>query len=109
GIVAFDTTGQDHRAWATVPACGGSGLKPYRRPPPRPARESVTAPTPVAYGDRRAHLGEARSGGVESSPPYLPDGRTPGSGSIVAWYETVLAFPVQHVLDEEWRMPESLS
>jgi hypothetical protein len=29
-------------------------------------------------------------------------------GSAIVWYETVIAFLAEHVLDEEWQRPELL-
>jgi dipeptidyl aminopeptidase/acylaminoacyl peptidase len=83
---------------------------------------SIVTPMLVIHGDKdyRVPIGEALrlwtdlagapGGRAGSKFLYFPDENhwvlTPGNAVI--WYETVLAFLAQHVLDEPWRRPELL-
>ena len=80
----------------------------------------IDTPMLVIHGDRdyRVPIGEAlrlwwdlRRADVESKFLYFPDENhwVLKPGNIIAWYDTVLAFLAKHVLDEEWKRPESLA
>jgi len=90
-------------------AAGASGA-PHR------FADGITTPVLVIHGDKdyRVPIGEGlrlwydlQRRGVESKFLYYPDENhwvlTPGNHTV--WYETVLAFLAQHVLDREWVRP----
>mgnify|MGYP001811868552 FL=1 len=81
--------------------------------------ESIETPMLVIHGDKdyRVPIGEGlrlwydlQKTGVPSKFLYFPDENhwvlTPGNATV--WYETVLAFLAEHVLDEPWERPELL-
>jgi len=81
--------------------------------------DSVSTPMLVIHGDKdyRVPIGEALRLWADLTRLakdvkflYFPDENhwilTPGH--VIVWYETVLAFLAQHVLDEPWRRPELL-
>ncbi|MGH7912852.1 MAG: prolyl oligopeptidase family serine peptidase [Candidatus Dormibacteraceae bacterium] len=88
----------------------------YAAASPNRAVDGIRTPMLVIHGarDYRVPIGEAlrlwtdlRRRGVESKFLYFPDENhwvlTPGNAKI--WYETVLAFLAEHVLDEPWERP----
>ncbi|MGY1771111.1 prolyl oligopeptidase family serine peptidase [Blastococcus sp. SYSU D00813] len=81
--------------------------------------DAIRTPMLVIHGDRdyRVPIGEAlqlwyglQKRGVPSRFLYFPDENhwvlTPGNSTI--WYETVLSFLAEHVLDQAWERPELL-
>jgi dipeptidyl aminopeptidase/acylaminoacyl peptidase len=71
----------------------------------------------VIHGDKdyRVPIGEGlrlwydlQKRGIPSKFLYFPDENhwvlTPGNATV--WYETVLAFLAEHVLDQDWQRPE---
>jgi dipeptidyl aminopeptidase/acylaminoacyl peptidase len=81
--------------------------------------DSIVTPMLVIHGDKdyRVPIGEGlrlwydlQKREVPSKFLYFPDENhwvlTPGNARV--WYETVLAFLAEHVLDEPWQRPELL-
>jgi dipeptidyl aminopeptidase/acylaminoacyl peptidase len=93
--------------------------KRYEQNSPHRYADAIRTPMLVIHGDKdyRVPIGEAlrlwydlQKRGVPSRFLYFPDENhwvlTPGNAKV--WYETVLAFLAEHVLEEEWRRPELL-
>jgi dipeptidyl aminopeptidase/acylaminoacyl peptidase len=93
--------------------------KRYEQNSPHRYADAIRTPMLVVHGDKdyRVPIGEAlrlwydlQKRGVPSKFLYFPDENhwilTPGNS--VVWYETVLAFLAEHVLDEEWERPQLL-
>ncbi len=91
----------------------------YERNSPHRFADAIRTPMLVIHGDRdyRVPIGEAlrlwydlQKRGVPSRFLYFPDENhwvlTPGNAQV--WYETVLGFLAEHVLDEEWQRTELL-
>jgi dipeptidyl aminopeptidase/acylaminoacyl peptidase len=91
----------------------------YDRANPQPNVARIRTPMLVIHGelDHRVPISEAlrlwtdlRRHGVESRFLYFPDENhwiaKPQNARL--WYETILAFLDEHVLDREWRRPELL-
>ncbi|MFB9881591.1 prolyl oligopeptidase family serine peptidase [Planobispora siamensis] len=98
---------------------GRPGGELYDRLSPHLSLEKIVTPMLVIHGDKdyRVPIGEGlrlwwdlQRSGVESKFLYFPDENhwVLKPGNAVAWYETVLAFLAQHVLEREWKRPESL-
>jgi dipeptidyl aminopeptidase/acylaminoacyl peptidase len=88
----------------------------YEQHSPHRYADAIRTPMLVIHGDRdyRVPVGEAlhlwydlQKRGVPSKFLYFPDENhwvlTPGNSTV--WYETVLAFLAEHVLDEPWERP----
>ncbi len=99
---------------------GVLGSARYARLSPHRSLGEIRTPMLVIHGDKdyRVPIGEGlrlwwdlQRSGVESKFLYFPDENhwVLKPGNAIAWYETVLAFLSQHVLDEEWTRPPSLS
>jgi dipeptidyl aminopeptidase/acylaminoacyl peptidase len=93
--------------------------KRYEQNSPHRYADAIRTPMLVVHGDKdyRVPIGEAlrlwydlQKRGVPSKFLYFPDENhwvlTPGNS--IVWYETVLAFLAEHVLDQEWERPELL-
>jgi dipeptidyl aminopeptidase/acylaminoacyl peptidase len=93
--------------------------KRYDQNSPHRYADGIRTPMLVIHGDKdyRVPIGEGlrlwydlQKRGVPSKFLYFPDENhwvlTPGNAQV--WYETVLAFLADHVLDEGWRRPELL-
>jgi dipeptidyl aminopeptidase/acylaminoacyl peptidase len=93
--------------------------KRYEQHSPHRFADAIRTPMLVIHGDRdyRVPIGEAlrlwydlQKRAVPSKFLYFPDENhwvlTPGNTR--AWYETVLNFLAEHVLDEGWQRPELL-
>jgi dipeptidyl aminopeptidase/acylaminoacyl peptidase len=93
--------------------------KRYEQNSPHRFADAIRTPMLVVHGDKdyRVPVGEAlrlwydlQKRGVPSKFLYFPDENhwvlTPGNS--VVWYQTVLAFLAEHVLDQEWERPELL-
>ncbi|WP_104523338.1 S9 family peptidase [Blastococcus atacamensis] len=93
--------------------------KRYDRNSPHRFADAIRTPMLVIHGDKdyRVPIGEGlalwyalQKRGVPSKFLYFPDENhwvlTPGNSQI--WYEAVLAFLAEHVLDEEWHRPALL-
>jgi dipeptidyl aminopeptidase/acylaminoacyl peptidase len=91
----------------------------YEQHSPHRFADAIRTPMLVIHGDRdyRVPVGEAlhlwydlQKRGVPSKFLYFPDENhwvlTPGNSTV--WYETVLAFLAEHVLDEPWQRPSLL-
>ncbi len=91
----------------------------YEQYSPHRFADAIRTPMLVVHGDKdyRVPIGEAlrlwydlKKRGVPSKFLYFPDENhwvlTPGNS--IVWYETVLAFLAEHVLDEEWQRPDLL-
>ena len=91
----------------------------YEQNSPHRYADAIRTPMLVIHGDRdyRVPVGEAlhlwydlQKRGVPSKFLYFPDENhwvlTPGNSTI--WYETVLAFLAEHVLDQPWQRPALL-
>ncbi len=91
----------------------------YEQNSPHRFADAIRTPVLVIHGDRdyRVPIGEAlqlwyglQKRGVPSKFLYFPDENhwvlTPGNSTV--WYETVLSFLAEHVLDQEWQRPELL-
>jgi dipeptidyl aminopeptidase/acylaminoacyl peptidase len=100
---------------------GDPVTQPERYLASSPNREvdQIRTPMLVIHGakDYRVPVGEAlrlwwdvRGRLPEARFLYFPDENhwILSPGNITVWYETVLAFLAQHVLDESWRRPELL-
>lgn len=99
---------------------GAPGSELYTKLSPHLALDQIRTPMLVIHGDKdyRVPIGEGlrlwwdlQRSGVESKFLYFPDENhwVLKPGNAVAWYETVLAFLAQHVLDQEWKRPESVA
>ncbi|MFI6322120.1 S9 family peptidase [Nonomuraea sp. NPDC050556] len=99
---------------------GAPGSELYDKLSPHAALDQIRTPMLVIHGDKdyRVPIGEGlrlwwdlQRSGVESKFLYFPDENhwVLKPGNAVAWYETVLAFLAQHVLDQEWKRPESVA
>jgi dipeptidyl aminopeptidase/acylaminoacyl peptidase len=88
----------------------------YEQNSPHRYADAIRTPMLVIHGDKdyRVPVGEAlhlwydlQKRGVPSKFLYFPDENhwvlTPGNSTV--WYETVLAFLAEHVLDEPWERP----
>jgi dipeptidyl aminopeptidase/acylaminoacyl peptidase len=93
--------------------------KRYEQNSPHRYADAIRTPVLVIHGDKdyRVPIGEGlrlwydlQKRGVPSKFLYFPDENhwvlTPGNATV--WYETVLAFLAEHVLDGEWQRPELL-
>ncbi|TKJ28888.1 peptidase S9 [Blastococcus sp. CCUG 61487] len=93
--------------------------KRYEQYSPHRFADAIRTPMLVIHGDKdyRVPVGEAlrlwydlQKRGVPSKFLYFPDENhwvlTPGNSMV--WYETVLAFLAEQVLDREWQRPELL-
>lgn len=91
----------------------------YEQHSPHRFADAMRTPMLVIHGDRdyRVPVGEAlhlwydlQKRAVPSKFLYFPDENhwvlTPGNSTV--WYETVLAFLAEHVLDEPWQRPALL-
>ncbi|MDW3214120.1 MAG: S9 family peptidase [Ilumatobacteraceae bacterium] len=91
----------------------------YEANSPHRYADAIVTPMLVIHGDKdyRVPIGEGlrlwydlQKREVPSKFLYFPDENhwvlAPGNARI--WYDTVLAFLAEHVLDEEWRRPELL-
>jgi dipeptidyl aminopeptidase/acylaminoacyl peptidase len=91
----------------------------YEQNSPHRYADEIRTPMLVIHGDKdyRVPIGEAlrlwydlQKRGVPSKFLYFPDENhwvlTPGN--VVVWYETVLAFLAEHVLDRPWERPALL-
>ncbi|TYP90676.1 S9 family peptidase [Blastococcus xanthinilyticus] len=91
----------------------------YEQHSPHRYVDQIRTPMLVIHGDKdyRVPIGEAlalwyglRKRGVPAKFLYFPDENhwvfTPGNSQV--WYETVLAFLAEHVLDEDWERPALL-
>jgi len=100
---------------------GDPATQPERYLASSPNREmgQIRTPMLVIHGarDYRVPVGEAlrlwwdvRGRVPEARFLYFPDENhwILNPGNVAVWYETVLAFLAQHVLDEPWRRPELL-
>ena len=103
------------REFGVLPEAGAH----YREVSPSSALAQIRTPMLVIHGqlDYRVPVSEAlrlysdlRRRGVPVRYLYFPDENhwvlKPGNSRL--WYETVLAFLDEHVLDSEWRQPELL-
>ncbi len=81
--------------------------------------DSIGTPLLIIHGDRdyRVPVGEAlrmwtdlSQRGKQARFLYFPDENhwILKPGDVRVWYETILAFLAEHVLDEEWQRPELL-
>ncbi|WP_051516071.1 S9 family peptidase [Candidatus Blastococcus massiliensis] len=93
--------------------------KRYEQNSPHRYADAIRTPMLVIHGDKdyRVPVGEAlhlwydlQKRGVPSKFLYFPDENhwVLTSGNSAVWYETVLAFLGEHVLEQEWRRPELL-
>ncbi|TFV88493.1 S9 family peptidase [Blastococcus sp. CT_GayMR16] len=93
--------------------------KRYEQNSPHRYADAIRTPMLVIHGDKdyRVPIGEAlrlwydlQKRGIPSKFLYFPDENhwvlTPGN--TLVWYETVLNFLAEHVLEEEWQRPELL-
>ena len=93
--------------------------KRYEQNSPHRFADAIRTPMLVIHGDKdyRVPIGEGlrlwydlQKRGVPSKFLYFPDENhwvlTPGNS--IVWYQTVLAFLAEHVLEEEWRRPALL-
>ncbi len=93
--------------------------KRYEQNSPHRFADAIRTPVLVIHGDKdyRVPIGEAlrlwydlQKRGVPSRFLYFPDENhwvlTPGNSAV--WYETVLAFLAEHVLDRGWQRPDLL-
>jgi dipeptidyl aminopeptidase/acylaminoacyl peptidase len=93
--------------------------KRYEQNSPHRYADAIRTPMLVIHGDKdyRVPIGEGlrlwydlQKRGVPSKFLYFPDENhwvlTPGNS--IVWYETVLAFLAEHVLDEAWERPDLL-
>ena len=93
--------------------------KRYEQNSPHRYADAIRTPMLVIHGDKdyRVPIGEGlrlwydlQKRGVPSKFLYFPDENhwvlTPGNS--IVWYETVLAFLAEHVLDQDWERPDLL-
>jgi dipeptidyl aminopeptidase/acylaminoacyl peptidase len=93
--------------------------KRYEQNSPHRYADAIRTPMLVIHGDKdyRVPIGEAlrlwydlQKRSIPAKFLYFPDENhwvlTPGNSKV--WYETVLAFLAEHVLDQEWERPELL-
>ena len=91
--------------------------KRYEQNSPHRYADAIRTPMLVIHGDKdyRVPIGEAlrlwydlQKRGVPSKFLYFPDENhwvlNPGNARV--WYETVLAFLAEHVLEQPWQRPE---